>query len=54
MVEVGVTMVTYELDCGIVVTEFELLSRYYVHFQINTSGKSIKPLICPPPYQSVE
>ena len=25
--------------------EFELQSHYYVHFQINTFGKGIKPLI---------
>ena len=24
------------LDCGIVVSEFELQSHYYVHFQTNT------------------
>ena len=26
------------LDCGIIVSEFELQSRYYVHFQKNTLG----------------
>ena len=35
------------LDCNIVVSEFELQSCYYVHFQ--TLGKSVNPLI-PAPY----
>ena len=35
------------LDCRIVVSKFELQSRYYVHFQTNTLGKSINPLILP-------
>ena len=30
------------VECGIVVSEFELQSRYYVHFQTNTLGKSLK------------
>ena len=30
------------LDCGIVVREFVLQSRYYVHFRANTLGKGIK------------
>ena len=29
------------MDCGIVVSEFELQSRYYVHIQITTPGKGI-------------
>ena len=33
--------------CGIVVSEFELKSRYYVHFQANTFGKGMNPLILP-------
>ena len=33
------------LDCGIVVSEFELQSRYYVHFWINTLEKGMNPLI---------
>ena len=33
------------MDCGIVVTEFELQSRYYVHFWTNTLGKGMNPLI---------
>ncbi len=32
------------MDCGIVVCEFELQSRYYVHFRTNTLGKSMNPL----------
>ena len=35
------------LDFGIVETEFELQSRYYVHFQTNTLGKGVNPLILP-------
>ena len=35
------------LACGIVVSEFELQSRYYVHFRKNTLGKHMKPLILP-------
>ena len=37
------------LDCGIVVSEFELQSHYYVHFRTNTIGKGMNPLI-PPRY----
>ena len=33
------------MDCGIVVSEFELQLRYYVHFRANTLGKGINPLI---------
>ena len=33
------------MDCGIVVSEFELQSLYYVHFRANTLGKSMNPLI---------
>ena len=35
------------IDCGIVVSEFVLQSRYYVHFQANTLGKGMNPLILP-------
>ena len=35
------------IDCGIVISEFELQSRYYVHFRTNTSGKDINSLIFP-------
>ena len=31
-------------DCGIVVREFVLQSRYYVHFRANTLGKGMNPL----------
>ena len=36
------------LNCGIVVREFVLQSRYYVHFRANTLGKGMNPLILPP------
>ena len=35
------------LDCGILVTEFELQSRNYVHFRTNIPGKGMNPLILP-------
>ena len=35
------------MDCGIVVNEFVLQSRYYVHFRANTLGKGMNPLILP-------
>ena len=35
------------MDCGIVVSEFVLQSRYYVHFRANTLGKVMNPLILP-------
>ena len=35
------------MDCGIVVREFELQSRYYVHFWANTLVKGMNPLILP-------
>ena len=37
-------------DYDIVVNEFELQSRYYVHFRTNTLGKGMKPLIFPTLY----
>ena len=33
--------------CGIVVSEFVLQSRYYIHFRTNTLGKGMNPLILP-------
>ena len=33
------------MDCGIVVGEFVLQSRYYVHFRAKTLGKGMNPLI---------
>ena len=36
------------MNCGIVVCEFVLQSRYYVHFWANTLGKGMNPLILPP------
>ena len=35
------------MDCGIVVSEFELQSRYYVHFRANTLEKGMNPLFLP-------
>ena len=35
------------MDCGIVVSEFVLQSRYYVHFRANTLGKGMNPFILP-------
>ena len=35
------------LDRGIVVSEFELQSRYFVHFQTNTLEKGMKPFALP-------
>ena len=37
-----------DLDCGIVVNEFELQSDYYVHFRAGTLGKEWTPY--PPSY----
>ena len=36
-----------EFDCGIVVSEFELHSRYYFHFRTNTFREGMKLLILP-------
>ena len=36
------------MNCGIVVREFVLQSRYYVHFRANPLGKGMNPLILPP------
>ena len=36
------------MSCEIVVREFVLQSRYYVHFRANTLGKGMNPLILPP------
>ena len=33
------------MDCRIVVSEFVLQSRYYVHFRANTHGKGMNPLV---------
>ena len=35
------------IDSGIVVSEFVLQSRYYIHFRANTLGKGMNPLILP-------
>ena len=34
-------------DCGIVVRDFVLQSRYYIHFRANTLWKSMNHLILP-------
>ena len=36
-----------ELDCDLVVSKFELQSRYYIRIQTNTFGESINPLFLP-------
>ena len=33
------------MEAGIVVSEFELQSRYYVHIRTNTPGRGMNPLI---------
>ena len=33
------------LDCDIVVSEFKLELRYYVHFRTNIPGKGMNPFI---------
>ena len=40
------------LDCGRVVNEFELQTRYYVHFWTKTLWKNMNPLI-PPAMHSI-
>ena len=35
------------MACGIIVSEFELQSHYYVHFRTNTFGKGMNALILP-------
>ena len=35
------------MDSGIVIREFVLQSRYYIHFQPNTPGKGMNPLTLP-------
>ena len=35
------------MDSGIVVSEFVLLSHYYVYFRANTLGKGMNPFILP-------
>ena len=35
------------MDSGIVESEIELQSRYYIHFQTNTLGEGMNPLILP-------
>ncbi len=40
-------LVVKALACGIVVSEFELQSRYYIQFRANTLGKGRNLLILP-------
>ena len=47
--QVGCPVMVKALDCGIIVSGFELQSRYYVHFQANILGKGMKPPY-PPSY----
>ena len=35
------------MDWGVIVSEFELQSRHYVHFRANTLPKGMNPLILP-------
>ena len=35
------------MDCGILVSEFEFQSRYYVYFRANILGKGMNPFILP-------
>ena len=35
------------MDSRIVVSKFELQLRYYIHFQTNTLGKGMNPLVFP-------
>ena len=35
------------MDGGIVVSEFDLQSRYYIHFRTNTFGKGMNLIIFP-------
>ncbi len=44
---VGCILVVKAMDCGIVVSEFVLQSRYYIHFRANTLGKGMNLLILP-------
>ena len=41
-------VVAYALDCDTVVSEFELQSRYYVHFSAKTLGHGMTLLISIP------
>ena len=35
------------LNCNLEVNKFKLQSHYYIHFQTNTLGKGMNPLILP-------
>ena len=40
-------VVVKAMDYGIVISEFEIQSRYCVHFRTNTLGKDLNTLILP-------
>ena len=44
-------VVVYVLNCDIIVSEFELQSRYYVYFRTNSLGKGMNLLTPPPSYK---
>ena len=44
---VPVGIMVKAMVCEIVAREFEIQSRYYVHFRTNTLGKGMNPLILP-------
>ena len=46
-VECPCGVVVKALVCGIVVSEFELQLRHFVHFRANSLGKGMNPLILP-------
>ena len=44
------SLIVKAMDCGIIVSEFELQSNYYVHFMANTLRKGTYELPYPPSY----
>ena len=46
---VGSCVMAKALDCRFEVSEFELQSRYYIHFQTNTLGRGMNLIIPPTP-----
>ena len=45
--ETGGVLMFKAMDCGFVVSEFELQLCYYIHFRTNTLGKGMNFLILP-------
>ena len=43
----GYVTVANVVDCNIAVRQFEIQSRYYIHFWPNPLGKDMISLICP-------